>query len=238
MNTLPADVKLYDIALDLNLNDLRHLCTTNRNMRNICNDDNFWRQKTLRDFGDISDINRDPWRSIYIREYQRRGEERCVQEQLDFNRRTTQGLLSSLYDIIILNKRLATLMGIKHLPIVTGSQTVGKFLDAYLVPLGGPIYTRELFRAWWYNYIEDHGLIENKRVYPDQLMRDVFKISIPPRQKVATFFTAQKFSIPLAQFDVMLDNTISDLTPDNLIDLDPDMARALCAERKRLTGKW
>ena len=85
MDILPSDIKLYDIALDLDLPDLRHLCLTNRNMRNVCNSDNFWQQKTLRDFGHIRNINNDSWRSIYIQEYTRGSEDRCFKEQLDYN---------------------------------------------------------------------------------------------------------------------------------------------------------
>ena len=69
MDTLPTDVKLYEIALDLDLHDLQHYCSTNRFMRDLCNNDNFWRQKTLHDFGNISNITGEPWRSIYINEY-------------------------------------------------------------------------------------------------------------------------------------------------------------------------
>ncbi len=72
MNTLPTDVQLYQIALNLDLNDLQHFCQTERAVRNICSDDNFWHQKTIRDFGHTANGNAEPWRLIYIQEYEKK----------------------------------------------------------------------------------------------------------------------------------------------------------------------
>ena len=240
MNTLPSDVKLYDIALDLNLNDLRHLCLTNRNMRNICNDDNFWHQKTIRDFGDLPNIRGASWRAIYIQEYTRPNEEKCVKAHLGYG--SKRGEPISAYDAIILNRKLARLMNLGHFPIVSGDKLFGSgALGSRMMPMEGPLYTVDLFKIWWSNYINEHKLFQNGRIYPNWFMMDAFgtKITASGRQKFVNFFTATPYSITFAQFDAILDQTISELFPDHhKVNIDDDMARRLCAERKRLTGKW
>jgi hypothetical protein len=68
MEILPRDVFLSDIALDLPLKDLLHLCATNKTYQNICNDDNFWMKRTKKYFLSEFDM-KDPtelWKDYYI----------------------------------------------------------------------------------------------------------------------------------------------------------------------------
>ena len=262
MDILPSDIKLYDIALDLDLPDLRHLCLTNRNMRHVCNSDNFWQQKTLHDFGHIRNINNDSWRSIYIQEYTRPSEDRCFKEQLDYNdkvKNVAQKIrVLNDNDAIVLTARLSQLLsrygtGVgmeeKNLPYIF-PVTVRNSLG-YYDKIDGRLYTVKLFKTWWYKYIAVNNLQRHGRIYVDWLMRKVFrsKLYMSAPQKIRKFFITKLYSlplmefdklysIPLTQFDTILNNAILELSPINKIDITPEMARAICAERKRLTGYW
>ena len=257
MDTLPTDVKLYDIALNLDLHDLRHYCQTNRNMRNICQDNNFWRQKTLRDFGNISNINGAPWRSVYIWEYERPDMEKCIKDQVGHGgniRYNTPSIYGGYItfptppdrkanDAIILNNKLATLMELTHFPIGVGYK-LPRFLDVItnnLRKINGPVYTAELFKQWWYNYIDDHGLSEHDEIYPDRLIRKAFgsELGESYRQKFINRLKSINYSITFEFFDSILNKTIEDLFPNHSkVNIDANMARVLCSEHRRLFNKW
>jgi hypothetical protein len=57
LEKLPPDT-LYEIALKLDLNSLTTLCQTSRRMANICQDNLFWRQKLVADFGITTYLDR------------------------------------------------------------------------------------------------------------------------------------------------------------------------------------
>lgn len=50
---LPKNMK-YKIAMQLSLLDLKNLCLTNKRCAELCMDDNFWKSKTLNEYGDYT----------------------------------------------------------------------------------------------------------------------------------------------------------------------------------------
>lgn len=116
------------------------------------------------------------------------------------------------YDLIVLSEDLVTLMGLKE-----------------------PIYTGELFKKWWYNYIDRHNLSEDGKIYPDQLMMDAFGFSESPRQRFVNRLRFANYSITFKLFDSILDKTITN--SHTIPTINAHIAQILCQERKRLY-KW
>lgn len=68
MNTLQRE-NIYEIAVNLDLQSLNALCTTNSFYRNICQDGYFWKLRTQRHYPDTVNLKPDniPWRDFYLR---------------------------------------------------------------------------------------------------------------------------------------------------------------------------
>lgn len=67
ISNLPPD-SIIDISVNLSLEDLRNICSTNRKLHDlICENDDFWRRKYLNDFGksDLDNIYAD-WKENYL----------------------------------------------------------------------------------------------------------------------------------------------------------------------------
>lgn len=77
---LPDDL-LYEIALKLNLKDLYRQCRISKRIASLCNNNNFWHQKYIRDLGtDAID-----WQQEYINRLKRVDQSQRYWEQRYFN---------------------------------------------------------------------------------------------------------------------------------------------------------
>ena len=68
MNNLqnaPPEV-FANIAISLSYNELEQLCRTNPNIRSLCNNDQFWYQRTRQDFRDSNKPNDLSWKEYYL----------------------------------------------------------------------------------------------------------------------------------------------------------------------------
>ena len=238
MQTLPSDIRLYDIALNLDLGELAHYCQTNRTAAELCNSDTFWHQKTLRDFGNVSNMNNASWRSIYIEEYKNRQDEACVETYRERGlgvRKMIDQIMDD--DIILLPNDVTQAMGLQHMPLDRGMKTVNNYGGVTYIK--GAIYTPRLFKMWWYRYIDNNGLhAKRNMVYPDQFMVKIFNIK-NVKHAIKSIFTKSELALTAKEFNDTLDRTISKFVPD-YEDTKPDnlMIIALCKEERRLKRNY
>ena len=83
LQNAPPDV-FANIALSLSYNDLEQLCRTNPNIRSLCNNDQFWYQRTRQDFRNLNKPNDLTWKEYYINERRREKEMQQKLEQVKY----------------------------------------------------------------------------------------------------------------------------------------------------------
>lgn len=231
MNTLPPDVATYDLALNLDLPDLKQLCQSNRFIFQLCQSDNFWYKKTLKDFGFLPNENNESWQQIYMSEY-----EKCIDKHFNYVKDKLDMLPE---DPIILSDKMATIMGLTHFPIVD-SKSVSVFS---WLSRDGPIYTLGLFKQWWINYISSHNLVKNNMIYPDCVMTEAFSLYDKIRGRYVKSdsgeFNTSTLSFDL--FNTIMNDTIHDkfhIFGDGSLLINRNIAKILCREKRRLNRQF
>lgn len=82
LENIPPEL-FAEIALSLPYPDLENLCNTNPRIRQLCNNDQFWYQRTIQDFGNNTnkpnDIN---WKEWFLISLEQKRERRRRREQI------------------------------------------------------------------------------------------------------------------------------------------------------------